>query len=161
MTEAEMKAAVDAANARADAATKRADTAEGKIAVLEAAAKTHADAESKAKETFDARVRERAKLEREASAVIEGEPNFDGKSDREIKVDALSKLEPDVDCKDQSDAFVDAAYTLGMKRHAKASAAKGRVVPEDGDSKKSKADADDPRTRMINANKSQSKRKDQ
>lgn len=149
MTEAEMKARIDAAEAKQKDAEKRADSAEAEIAVLKSGEKNRADAAEKA---FQARVTKRVELIGQASGVLA--EKLDGKTDREIKVAVLGKLASSVKCDGRSDEFVDAAFEVAIAQDAeeKASAPRNRTEKnQDGDA----------RSRMIAANQSHGSKKGQ
>lgn len=106
-----LKKARDVATGRADAAevslkaeTARADKAEGE---RDAAIKTHNDSNSR--EVIDTAVTARLALQTKASVVLGKDAKFDGKSDRQIMIDVITKSDPAFKCDDK----VADAYLLG------------------------------------------------
>lgn len=147
---------------RADAAEKRVNELEAEKAKLEGerdAEKARADAAEK--ERTDAvsdveiqkRVDAKTKLQTEAAKVLGDEYDFAGKSDRDVKVAVVEKVDG-FKCGDEKthpQAYVDARYDSAIER-AEKSAANLKV---DGDKTESKTDANGktPRQKMIEHNR--------
>lgn len=105
----------DVARAERDAAAKRADTAE---AERDAAKKDVEKAKTDAAETAKAeasRVDERVTLLDSAKSILGTETAFVGKTDREVRVAALVKVDPASNFDGKSDDYVTAAFDIAVK----------------------------------------------
>lgn len=125
-----LTAQVGAEKTRADAADAKVKTAEQALAVAEQTAateKTRADkaesdktaaekARTDAAQNFDARVEARGKLVAVASTVLGKEFKADGKTDRDLKVAVVAKLDGVTIPAERSDDAVDFAYKLATDR---------------------------------------------
>jgi hypothetical protein len=101
-----------ASSERLDAAEKRADTLEAERDQLRAdldEAKTKLDAATDPG-TIQAAVAARVALEAGAKKVLGPDAKFDGKDDRQIKVEVISKEVENFDAADRSDDYINARY---------------------------------------------------
>ncbi len=94
---AAVSTAVSKLQAKADSATARADALQAKL-----------DHET-SPEVVNARVAARTALESKARAILGAEAKFDGKTDRDVRIETIKKAVLTFDAKDQSDDYV-AAY---------------------------------------------------
>ena len=128
------------------AETKRADEAEGKHA---AETKRADEAEGKLKKaqdpkTLDKLVNDRATLFADARKVLGDEVKFDGKTDREIMVEAIHHDDEDFDAKEKSDDYVRAFFDsriTNVSRHDKGGTGIGAVRSAAVSSVKSRKDS--------------------
>jgi hypothetical protein len=89
------------AETRADAAT-----AEAEVAKKDAATAKKALEEATSPKRLDALVTARVELVEKARRVLGTETKFDGKSDREIMLAAIAKIDPELELKDRTDEAV-------------------------------------------------------
>ncbi len=109
-------AELDALRAERDSANKRADKAEAErdTAKKEAAdAKTRSDA---AEASFQERVAARVDLQERARVVLGADYKFASKSDKEIRIDALKKVDSDFTPEGKTDAYLEVRFDLDCKR---------------------------------------------
>jgi uncharacterized protein len=102
-----LRAERDAANARADKAEAERD--QTKVALVESEKKTKADADA-----FESRVESRVKLVADAKVILGDEFEFKGKSDRDVRIAALTKIDPKFDAKDKSEGYLEARFELAV-----------------------------------------------
>ena len=104
----------DRIRAERDAATARADKAEAE----RDAAKTSLEAaEKKSKddgEGFEDRVQARVQLVSDARAILGADFDFKGKSDRDIRIAAITKVDSKFDPKDKKDGYLEARFELAV-----------------------------------------------
>lgn len=106
----------DTARAERDDARKRADTLEAeRDAARRDADKAKADAEAQKKDEA-ARVDARVALVLDARKVLGADADLKGKSDREIRIAVLQKIDSKVDFAGKSDEYVSAAFDLAARR---------------------------------------------
>lgn len=136
------KATADAAK-RADDEKARADKAEGERDA-ERTKREKAEADLKAeRESFAARVDSRIAIVKAASALLPKDYAFAGKSDRQIRVDALKAQSPKFDEKDRSDDYIAARFDAMGEEPARASGASTKPSPSARKAAKQDADDDD------------------
>lgn len=121
----------DAARADLAAANKRADTAE---AERDAAKKTAADVKTAldaatkgASENADARIEARVELVDAARAVLPKDFVFKGKTDKEIRLAVLTKIDPAAKFDGKSDDYVTARFDLACETVGKDRTALGKA----------------------------------
>lgn len=120
----------DRLRAERDAAAKRADTAEAerdaaKKEVADAKAKTDADVAS-----FDAKVEARVQLVSDAKSILDEKDkayDFKGKSDKDIRIAALKKIDATFDATGKTDGYIEARFDLAVPAAKKDQAALAEV----------------------------------
>lgn len=143
----DVAAKVAAAEARADTAQAKADAAVAEVAKEK---KLRLDGA----ESTKAEVRARLELERTAGDVLGTGIKLDGKSDTEIKVEVLARLDADFAPAGKSEAYVAARYDIALEKHLAenpaldalrvAAAAPGKPAP--------RLDDDSPRKEFMKKN---------
>lgn len=96
---------VDALQAKADGEKVRAD---GLAAELEATKTKLVEAESQAR--IDGLVAERVGLETIARKLLGADARFDGKSNKDIKIECIAKVDEKFDAKDKSDIYIQGRF---------------------------------------------------
>lgn len=111
----ELEKALEKERARADAEAEKA-----KVAAAELKA---------APEKLRAEITARADLLSQARGILGKAAKFDGLTDRQVKEKVLAKLNPKLDTKDRTDAYVDARFELALEERADAGEGNGEGEP--------------------------------
>lgn len=158
LAEAQVKLAAE--KARADAAEKERDAEKARADKLEGerdAEKARADAAEKARtdaaEKFDAQVQARVDLVSKASAVLGDDFKADGKSDREIKVAVVEKVDGVKVEAEKADAYVDARFDSAIERAEKADESLANVRKAANEARKDGKSVADARAAMVERNR--------
>lgn len=102
---------------------------------------------------IDSKVKAKVELREKARKLVSD--SFDGLSDREIQVKAITKADPSFKADGRSDEYVSARFDIECDRADAVTVAdsKLREVADKAGKSAPRSDADDPRTKMIERNK--------